>query len=246
MLSPNSRASSHLAQNGTIFLDEVGELSPAMQAKLLRVIQYKEFTPLGAQASLTSNARIIAASNVTLAERVAEGRFREDLLYRLQVVNIHLPPLRERTEDIMDLVQTLLGRINRELRRSASHIAQDVLDRFQAYHWPGNVRELENVLMKAVALSPGDTLSLDLFPPQITGIESAPLKSVETISPDEALLSLEGMEMQHVSRVLDAVDWHRGRACEVLGVSRPRLRRMIRQYGLEPPPGVTADEDDVD
>ncbi|MDJ0806790.1 MAG: sigma-54 dependent transcriptional regulator [Gammaproteobacteria bacterium] len=235
-----------LAQNGAIFLDEVGELSPAMQAKLLRVIQYKEFTPLGAQAPLTSNARIIAASNVTLTERVAEGRFREDLYYRLQVVNIHLPPLRERREDIMDLVQTLLGRINRELRRNVSHITQDVLDRFTAYHWPGNVRELENVLMKAVALSPGDTLSLDLFPSEITGIESAAAKPIALVGGEAELLSLDAMEKRHVGEVLETVGWHRGRACEILGVSRPRLRRMIRQYGLEPPPGVSSDEEDAE
>ena len=233
-----------LAQNGAIFLDEISELSPAMQAKLLRVIQYKEFTPLGAQAPLRSNARIIAASNVTLTERVAERQFREDLYYRLQVVNIHLPPLRERTEDIMDLVQTLLGRINRELRRSATHIAQDVLDRFYAYRWPGNVRELENVLTKAVALSPGDTLSLDLFPKEITGIESAPQKPLTTATLGSELMSLEAMEEKHVSHVLNSVGWHRGQACEILGVSRPRLRRMIRQFGLEPPPGIASDEED--
>ena len=144
----------------------------------------------------------------------------------------------------MDLVQALLGRINRELRRSVSHITQDVLNRFTAYRWPGNVRELENVLMKAVALSPGDTLTLDLFPGEITGIESAQQRILPTESPDSELESLETMEAQHVNRVLHAVGWHRGRACEILGVSRPRLRRMIRQYELEPPPGITSDEDD--
>lgn len=235
-----------LAQNGTIFLDEVGELSPAMQAKLLRVIQYKEFTPLGAQVPLTSNARLIAASNVSLAQRVDDGRFREDLYYRLQVVNIHLPPLRERTEDIMDLVKTLLGRINRELRRNVTRISQEVLDHFYAYHWPGNVRELENVLMKAVALSPGDTLSMDLFPANIAGVESASQRTNGSLITEDRLVSLEAMEKQYVSHVLDRVGWHRGRTCEVLGISRPRLRRMIRQYDLRPPPGLTADEEDAE
>ncbi|MEW8576041.1 MAG: sigma-54 dependent transcriptional regulator, partial [Candidatus Thiodiazotropha endolucinida] len=116
-----------LARGGTIFLDEVGELSPGMQAKLLRVLQYKEFTPLGAKESQTTNARVITATNVDLAEKVSEKSFREDLYYRLQVVNIHLPPLRERKEDLMDLIQTLLGRINKELHRNVTHINKEVL-----------------------------------------------------------------------------------------------------------------------
>ncbi|MBA1330084.1 Fis family transcriptional regulator, partial [Candidatus Endoriftia persephone str. Guaymas] len=156
-----------LARGGTIFLDEVGELSPSMQAKLLRVLQYKEFTPLGAKQPQTTNARVITATNLDLSEQVQRGNFREDLFYRLQVINIHLPPLRERKEDLMDLIQTLLARINKELRRNVSHITKEVLDCLQAYHWPGNVRELENLLMKCVALSPGDKLTRDLLPDYI-------------------------------------------------------------------------------
>ncbi|MET0013403.1 MAG: sigma-54 dependent transcriptional regulator [Sedimenticola sp.] len=224
-----------LAENGTIFLDEIGELSPAIQAKLLRVLQHKEFTPLGAKEVQTTNARVIAATNVDLAEKVANGEFREDLYYRLQVVTIHLPPLRERTEDITDLVQTLLGRVNKELDRDVVQISKNVLRCFEEYRWPGNVRELENLLMKAVALCPGDTLTLDLVPPEIAS--QVPKPQVQ----DTSLLSLEEMERLHVSNVLEKVGWHRGKACEILGISRPRLRRMIEQFGLQPPIGSADD-----
>ena len=230
-----------LAQDGVIFLDEVGELSPAIQAKLLRVIQYKEFTPLGAKTSQITNARIIAATNVDLASAVDRGEFREDLYYRLQVVNIHIPPLRERREDIRDLVETLLSRVNHELGKSVSHITRNVLDKLSAYHWPGNVRELENILMKAVAMCSTDTLTLDLFPPAISGAEVA---SDDSLFPNgNGLFSLQEMEKRHVAQVLERVDWHRGRACEILGVSRPRLRRMMQQYGIEAPDGDVQDDD---
>ena len=217
-----------LARDGTIFLDEISELSPAMQAKLLRVLQYKEFMPLGAKEVVQSNARILAATNVDLAERVGEGSFREDLFYRLQVVNIHLPPLRERPEDLPDLVQTLLARINRETRRRVTHLDGDLMDCFRAYRWPGNVRELENRLMQAVALCPGQVLTRDLFQPDLCSgpAEAGAERPLST-------RSLAEMEKVHVRRVLEATGWHRGRACEILGVSRPRLRRLIRDHGLE-------------
>lgn len=230
-----------LARGGTIFLDEVSEMSPGMQAKLLRVLQYKEFFPLGAKEAETTDARIIAATNENLVDKVAQGGFREDLYYRLQVVNIHLPPLRERKEDLMDLVQALLSRINRDMRRNVTHIGNDVMTAFQTYDWPGNIRELENALMKAVALSPGDTLALDLFDESIqksgrTG-DSTKVQSNGSNGSLE-LVSLEEKERQYVEFVLQAVEWHRGKACEILGISRPRLRRIISQHQLQPPVGI--------
>lgn len=232
-----------LARRGTIFLDEVGEMSPSMQAKLLRVLQYKEFTPLGAKQIQTTDARIITATNVDLAAKVKEGSFREDLYYRLQVVNIHLPPLRERKEDLMDLIQVLLGRINRELQRNVTHISKDVVECMEQYDWPGNVRELENVLMKSIALSHDDTLSRESLPsPLNTGI-CATASSHEDTKPQEQW-SLEEMESTHIARVLEATAWHKGHACDILGISRPRLRRMIKHYNLTPPADAAVDQDD--
>lgn len=232
-----------LAENGTIFLDEIGEMSPAMQAKLLRLIQYKEFTPVGGKKTQTSNARIIAATNLDLAECVKQGSFREDLFYRLQVVNIHVPPLRERKEDIVDLVQVLLGRVNQELGKNVTQLDREVLQCFEAYDWPGNVRELENLLMRAVSLCQGNTLTVDLVSGQI-GDDSGSSTSFETApKQNDHMQSLEQMEGAHVKNVLDAVDWHRGQACEILGISRPRLRRIIANHHLQPPSDVLLEDD---
>ena len=231
-----------LARGGTIFLDEIGELSPAMQAKLLRVLQYKEFMPLGSQQVETTDARILAATNQDLAQRVRDGGFRKDLFFRLQVVNIHLPPLRERMEDLPELVETLLGRIARETNRRTIQLATDVMECLSAYQWPGNVRELENRLMKAVALSTGATISRDHFTPDIC-TSLAPEQAPTPLGCPVAELSLAQVERQHVRCVLDATGWHKGRACEILGVSRPRLRRLIRDHELIQPEDSSFDSE---
>lgn len=229
-----------LAENGTIFLDEIGELSPTMQAKLLRVLQEKEFTPIGAKAPQRSNARVIAATNVNLEARVREGKFREDLYYRLRVVTIHLPPLRERREDIVDLIQTLLTRINKQMNRNVTQLSSDVMARLENYDWPGNVRELANTLEKAVALCPGNVITRNL----ISDIydDETPTDRDEQIPLTE--WSLEDIEKAHVQRVLDATHWHKGHACNILGVSRPRLRRMIKHFELVSPDGAHENMDE--
>ncbi|MFK5986294.1 MAG: sigma-54 dependent transcriptional regulator [Pseudomonadota bacterium] len=221
-----------LANNGTIFLDEVGELSLSMQAKLLRVLQEKEFIPVGAKTTQTTNARVIAATNINFSLQVENGSFREDLFYRLQVVNIHIPPLRERRDDIFDLTQTLLLRANKEMNRNVNRVALDVMQALHDYDWPGNIRELENILIKSVAMSPGDTITADLLPDKIMQQMKHPAEKELEISRDLSNLSLQELEKLHVQRVLDASNGHKGKTCEILGVSRPRLRRLIKQYNL--------------
>lgn len=228
-----------LANNGTIFLDELGELSQTIQAKLLRVLQEKEFTPVGSSASKKTNARVIAATNVDLENKVKIGTFREDLFYRLRVVTIEMPPLRERTEDIMPLVQVLLGRINKELKRNISRLSQSTMTAFLNYDWPGNVRELNNILTKAVALCPGEIITPDLIPEEISSITStteagSSYPSTQEES-DSQLLSLNDLEKQHLIRVLQEMGWHKGKACEILGISRPRLRRMMQHFNIQKP-----------
>lgn len=229
-----------LANNGTIFLDEAGELSPLMQAKLLRVLQEKEYTPIGAKKSLRTNARVIAATNVNLAELVQDGGFREDLYYRLQVVNIHLPPLRERKEEIIDLVQALLARINHEMHRNVTQVSKDVIECMHNYNWPGNVRELENVLAKAVALCSGTIITRDLIS-QICEPQTNEGLETKTERPMSEW-SLAEMEKMHIQRVLESTNWHKGQACEILGISRPRLRRMIKQFNLIVPDDAHQDD----
>ncbi|MES0328048.1 MAG: sigma-54 dependent transcriptional regulator [Gammaproteobacteria bacterium] len=223
-----------MANNGTIFLDEIGELSASMQAKLLRVLQEKEYLPLGAKELLKTNARVIAATNVDLTKAVEENTFREDLYYRLQVVNIHVPPLRERREDIPDLVQALLSKINKEMNSNIHRLSLDVITYIQNYDWPGNVRELENTLMKTVALCSGEVITGDLLPNKVKKYcEDTTTFISSDKSQEVSKMSLQEIEKQHIIRVLEAANWHKGKVCEILGVSRPRLRRLISQYNLD-------------
>lgn len=228
-----------LANDGTIFLDEVGDLSLCMQAKLLRVLQEKEFIPVGGKFTQTTNARVIAATNINFSEKIKEGLFREDLFYRLQVVNIHIPPLRERKEDILDLVQSLLGRANKEMNKNVNRVSADVMQALQSYDWPGNIRELENILIKSVALSPRECITLDLLPDKIVQSMRTEVTNKESIletyplyNEDCSTMSLQEIEKRHVQKVLLSTEGHKGKTCDILGVSRPRLRRLIKQYNL--------------
>ncbi len=224
-----------LANDGTIFLDEVGELSLTMQSKLLRVLQEKEFIPIGGKNTQKTNARIIAATNINFSEQVEKGCFREDLFYRLQVVNIHIPPLRERKEDIFDLTQELLYRANKEMNRNVNRVAVDVMQALHDYEWPGNIRELENTLIKSVAMSSSDVITSDLLPDKIMKNIQTSVHECEPETDDLCSLSLQDLEKQHVQRVLNANNGHKGKTCDILGVSRPRLRRLIKQYKLSQP-----------
>ncbi|MEO5335853.1 MAG: sigma-54 dependent transcriptional regulator [Magnetospirillum sp. WYHS-4] len=221
---------------GTLFLDEIAELSPRLQGKLLRILEEREYSPVGSRVVKRSNARFIAATNVHLQERVAEGAFREDLFYRLNVATIDLPPLRARRGDLAPLVECLLRKINRDLRRNIRRVSAEAMVRLAAYDWPGNVRELENVLMKAVIMEHGDVLTESSLPAEVHRTVSQGTHGIAESGGERHLQSLRQLEREHIEMVLAQTGWHKGRTCEILGISRPRLERRIREFDLAPPP----------
>lgn len=218
------RGKIELAQNGTIFLDEIGEISFGLQVKLLRFLQEKEFERVGGEEILRSSARIIAATHQDLSRLVEEKKFREDLYFRLKVVEIYVPPLRERKSDIPLLVDHLLNKINRELHKKVTKIPKEVMEGLVHYSWPGNIRELENLLTRAIVLSKGNILLPESFPELFS--RKGNLKELTAIKP------LEQIELEHVVRALDFSRWDKGKACALLGISRPTLRKKIKKYNL--------------
>ena len=211
-----------LAKNGTIFLDEIGDTSLEFQTKLLRVLQNGEFQPVGSEETEHTTARVVAATHQPLETLIAERRFREDLYYRLRVVEISIPPLRERATDIPLLAEHMLRRAAKALGTAPATLAPDALARLMEHSWPGNVRELENCLMRAVVVASGHVVRaehLSMASPSAATNESVP--------------TLEDLERVHVTRVLEIARGHKGRAATLLGVSRPRLTRLMEKYGLE-------------
>jgi DNA-binding NtrC family response regulator len=217
------------ADNGTLFLDEIGDVSPAVQAKLLRVIQERDFIPVGATKPKKVDIRFVAATNKDLEKEVREGRFREDLYYRLNVITLHLPPLRERREDIEPLARHFLQKFSRRINKELTGIDPAALTILTGYHWPGNVRELENVMERAVILARGGVITADTLPIRTDAAGTAP---AEGPSP---LVSLEAMEREHIQRILTGTGFHKSRSAEILGISRKTLDRKIVEYGLTVP-----------
>jgi DNA-binding NtrC family response regulator len=217
-----------LAGKGTLFLDEIGEIPLELQAKLLRVLQERTFERVGDGKSLTFHARVIAAGHRDLAQMVAKGTFREDLYYRLHVVEIHLPPLRERAADIGILVEGLLAKITADLAKPIRFVTPTALAKLTSYAWPGNVRELENTLTRAVVLAKTDILDETLLP------LGQPAPSPMVVD-DAELTTLRELERRHIIRVLASTEWNKRRACAVLDISRPTLDRKIDEYGLRAP-----------
>jgi DNA-binding NtrC family response regulator len=216
-----------LAKTGTLFLDEVGELAMPIQAKLLRVLQEKEFTPIGSKLTIKADTRIICATHLDFDQAIKEKAFREDLFYRLQVIRIHIPPLRDRKEDLITLIPVLLARANRDLGTKVQKVSQETMTLLSEYHWPGNVRELENVLTKAVALCYGSILTPDLFTE--LSIENTPAQTPLTPSANTPDMSLDMVELKYVQDVLASVEGHKGKACDILKISRPRLQRILEK-----------------
>ena len=218
-----------LAGKGTLFLDEIAEIPFDLQAKLLRVVQERTFERVGDARPIQLEARIIAATHRDLPAMVAKGTFREDLFYRLRVVEIALPALRERASDIPILVEGLLAKINRDLAKDVRYITPAALARLAAHSWPGNVRELENTLTRAVVLAKADVLDETLFP---FGVAAPPGDAGAALGAEDALPTLREIERRHIMRVLAHTEWNKRRTCAILDISRPTLDRKIEEYGL--------------
>jgi DNA-binding NtrC family response regulator len=218
--SSDRRGRFAMAGRGTIFLDEIGDTSVDFQAKLLRVLQEHEYYPVGAEHPERMEARVIAATHRNLEELVERGQFREDLYYRLRVVEIVVPPLRERSRDIQALAEHLVRKVSLDAHRSVPMLSPEAMDALISHPWPGNVRELENCLTRAVVVATGD-----LIRPE--HLELAPREDAGELG------TLEAAEREQVVRVLTATQGHKSRTAEILDISRPRLDRLIEKYGLE-------------
>jgi len=217
-----------LANSGTLFLDEIGDMSLNMQVKLLRVMQEREFERVGGGEKIKTDVRIIAATNKSLKELVDQGLFREDLYYRLNVIRIYVPPLRERREDIPPIVDYMVHKLNRELDRKITRLQTPALQLLIKRGWPGNVRQLENVLRRAMVQTHGEML-----------LEETMVEAIgETLSqeagrPLPPIKLLDEVEKEHIVNALKFAGGNRGKVCELLGISRPTLQRKIRKYRIE-------------
>lgn len=220
------------ADGGTIFLDEIGTASPALQVKLLRVLQDYQFEPVGGTETITVDVRVILATNEDLQKAVQTGRFRQDLYYRINVINIELPPLRERVADIPLLAEHFLQRICEEMGRPVKTLSDEVLAALQAYRWPGNVRELQNVLERAVLLGRKQIITLEDLPPEVAAAlspgyansDAAPLKQ-----------ALQLPEKQIILQMLELHNWNRQETAKALGINRTTLYKKMRRLGIRVP-----------
>jgi len=217
------------ADGGTLFLDEIGDVSPAVQAKLLRVIQERDFIPVGSTRPKKVDVRFVAATNKDLQREVAEGRFREDLYYRLNVITVNLPPLRDRPEDIGPLAHHFLRRFAARMGKDIRSIEPEAMTVLQGYGWPGNVRELENVLERAVILTSGSAITAAVIPLGV-GEKLQPAEVAKGVK--TRLVALEEMEREHIEEVLKATGGNKSRTADILRISRRTLDRRIADFGL--------------
>jgi len=215
-----------LADNGTLFLDEIGEIEPQIQVKLLRVLETRTFERVGGVEQVFTDTRLISATNRDLHNMVAEGKFREDLFYRLDVVNIHIPPLRERQEDIPILVKTFIDEFAEENGKGRQSISEEALNVLCSYKWPGNIRELRNCIERMVVLSRGPLLQLDNVPVGIRGGGDAPAAM------SSPTLDLDRNEKMLILKALEECGDNRTNAAEKLGISRRTLHRKLKEYSI--------------
>ena len=217
-----------LAGEGTIFLDEISEISLNTQVKLLRVIQELEFEKVGSENTIPMKARIIAATNKDLEELIKQGKFREDLYYRLKVFTINLPPLRERKEDIRDLIIHFLHKLNKRFGKNVVKIGDGVIEMLQEHDWNGNVRELENTILQAIVMSKADVLEKE----NITFITRKPTPMLYETGGEIQFKTIAELEKYHIKRVLDDLKWNKVEVARYLDITRPTLNAKIEKYNL--------------
>ena len=222
------------AGGGTLFLDEIGETSPTMQVRLLRALQERRVRPVGANKEVPVDARVVAATNRDLGAMVSEGSFRKDLFYRLRVVPLEVPPLRDRRDDILPLSRHFIASTCATNRCGPCALSADVLDVLHRYSWPGNVRELENAIERAVVLAEGQPdISLTDLPPEVRGEAAPPITApVAPTHSADRVLTLEEVERQYILAILDRFDSHRRKTAEALGIGENTLWRRLKKWGL--------------
>jgi len=236
----NKKGLLEVAERGTIFLDEIGEMSPVMQVKLLRVLQERRFRRVGGLEELQADIRVIAATNQDLTKAIADGRFREDLYYRINVIPIALPPLRERREDVPLLAEHFLAKYAEQMEKPVSAISHEALDLLVHYDWPGNIRELENVLERAVALEGTPTILPDSLPASVRGDSARAAASTSTAAPAD-LLPASGFDLEahvkeiergYIAEALKRAGGVQVKAAELLGMSFRSFRYYVKKYNL--------------
>jgi DNA-binding NtrC family response regulator len=217
-----------LADGGTLFLDEIGDLTPSIQAKFLHFLEHGEFERVGGMKTIRVDARVIAATNKNLEKEVKEGRFREDLFYRFNVVSLVLPPLRERPMEIAPLAEHFLKKFGCRMRKPAASFTPECLEKIRQYHWPGNIRELENAIERALVLASGPEISVDLLPTQLSSISD----EVDGIGIplEKALLQFK---KQFIRKTLESTDWNQSKAAKILDIQRTYLSRLIKELNLK-------------
>jgi DNA-binding NtrC family response regulator len=216
-----------IANGGTLFLDEVGEIPMPLQVKLLRAIEEGEILPVGATDPLTVDIRLIAATNRDLAREVEEGRFREDLYYRLNVVEIKLPSLSERKEDISLLIQHFIKKYNQELNRNVINADNETMRTLRNHNWKGGIRELENVIERALILSEGDYITVDDLPPNMVSAE------IDTETPDTLKEAMSFYERKHIEKILQRTTGNKGVAADIMKISLSSLYRKMDELGMK-------------
>jgi transcriptional regulator with PAS, ATPase and Fis domain len=213
------------ADGGTLFLDEIGEMPPSMQVRLLHVIQEKQILRVGGNKPVNLDIRLIAASNKDIKKATAEGSFREDLFYRLNVVTLRLPRLCERKDDISMLISCFIEKYSRPFEKKIRGISPHALEILMHYNFPGNVRELENIIQRSVALAESDVIRISDLPPDLQKLEFNTLEG-------EGLLALEEMEKLHIAKVLYKTNYNKNLSCKILNLPRTTLWRKMKKYGL--------------